>query len=180
MGTVAKVFRHRRGLRRHSTYLFACFALVAVWLALVGRPACAASSVQVAIIVNLNNDTTDLSLNELEKILRLARQRWNNGHKVYLLMQEEGTPEKEVILERVYRMTSDELKRFWLTKIYRGELTAFPKTLRSNESVLRFVSRVPNAIGFVDAARVDESVKVLKIDGKLPGTENYPLRAEMK
>ncbi len=77
-------------------------------------------------------------------------------------------------------MTSDELKRFWLTKIYRGELTSFPKTLSSNESVQRFVGRVPNAIGFVDASYSDETVKVLRIDGKLPGAEGYALGEEVQ
>ncbi len=138
------------------------------------------SQKQVAIIVHPSNNTSTLSLNELERVLRLNRTRWNNGQKIYLLLQEEGSLEKEVILKKVYRMTSDELKRFWLTKIYRGEMTSFPKTLSSNESIRRFVSRVPNAIGFVDASYPDETVKVLRIDGKLPGAEGYALGEEVQ
>ena len=161
----------------------ACFwrALVfGVWLLLALLQPGEASQRQVAIIVNPSNSLEALSSNELERILRLSRTRWNNGQKIYLLMQEEGSPEKKIVLRRVYRMTSDELKRFWLTKIYRGELTSFPKTLSSNESVQRFVGRVPNAIGFVDASYSDETVKVLRIDGKLPGAEGYALGEEVQ
>jgi len=90
-------------------------------------------------------------------------------------MQEEGSLAKKIVLEKIYGMSSNELKRFWLAKIYRGELTSFPKTFSSDGSVLRFVSQVPNAIGFIDAAMADGSVKVLRIDGRRPNTEGYLL-----
>jgi hypothetical protein len=41
----------------------------------------------------------------------------------------------------------------------------------------RFVREVPNAIGFLDVSAVDGSVKVLRINGKLPGEPGYPLRS---
>ncbi len=154
--------------------------VLGLWLIGAFSHSVEASPKQVAIIVNPSNSTSNLSLKQLERVLRLSRTRWNNGQKIYLLMQEEGSLEKEVILKKVYRMTSDQLKRFWLTKIYRGEMTSFPKTLSSNESIRRFVSRVPNAIGFVDASYPDETVKVLRIDGKLPGAEGYALGEELQ
>lgn len=130
---------------------------------------------ELAIIVHPDNEVAEMSFTELQRVFRLTKTRWNNGGRIYLLMQEEGSPEKDLILRRVYHMTSDELKRFWLAKIYRGEMTSFPTTLRSNLSVRRFVSRVPHAIGYIDAHYADESVKILRIDGKRPGEEGYVL-----
>jgi ABC-type phosphate transport system substrate-binding protein len=90
-------------------------------------------------------------------------------------MRESGAAEKTLVLEKIYKMQEDELKRYWLGKLYRGEIPAFPKTLGSNEAVKRFVAQVPNAIGFIDSAFIDPSVKVLRIDGRAPGENGYPL-----
>jgi len=132
---------------------------------------------EVAVIVHRDNPVSDVSRSQLERIFRLRRTRWPDGKRIYLIMLEEGSREKALVLERIYRMTRDQLKRFWLTKIYRGELTSFPKTLRSTDSVLRFVGQVPNAIGYVDAKDVTRDVRVLRIDGLAPGAEGYPLRS---
>jgi len=158
-----------------SPYLFpASPLLLGLLLAL---PATAAE-LEVAVIVHPSNPVSQLSRRELARIFRLRQQRWPGGKKIYLVMLEEGSREKRLVLEQVYRMSGDQLKRFWLAKIYRGELTSFPQTVRSSESVRRFVGRVPNAIGYVDAKQADGGVKVLRIDGMLPGARSYPLRAE--
>jgi ABC-type phosphate transport system substrate-binding protein len=72
-------------------------------------------------------------------------------------------------------MDEQELKKFWVVKIYQGSITSFPKVIVSNQSVKAFVRQVPNAVGYIDAAYADDSVKVLRIDGKLPGETGYKL-----
>ena len=80
-----------------------------------------------------------------------------------------------VVAERVLRVRSSELKAFWLGKIYRGEITAPPRALASDAGVRQRVATTAGAIGYVDAVMVDGSIKVLRIDGKLPGEPGYPL-----
>ena len=38
------------------------------------------------------------------------------------------------------------------------------------------VNRIPGAITFVDAPTASRTLKLVKIDGKLPGEPGYPLR----
>jgi hypothetical protein len=38
------------------------------------------------------------------------------------------------------------------------------------------VAAIPGAIAFVDARNVKPGLKVLKVDGRLPGERDYPLR----
>jgi len=38
------------------------------------------------------------------------------------------------------------------------------------------VAAIPGAVAFVDAAKVPQGLKVLKIDGRLPGEKGYALR----
>jgi ABC-type phosphate transport system substrate-binding protein len=129
----------------------------------------------VAVIVSKESALSEVSFHELVKIFKAEKQYFEGGRRIYLVMRESGAMEKALVLKTVYRMDEDELKRFWLGKLYRGEIPAFPKTLGSNEAVKRFVSQVPNAVGFVDAAFVDDSVKVLRIDGRAPGERGYAL-----
>jgi len=155
--------------------VIAAFSLVATADGAVAQPD--EERLTVAVIVHRENPLSEVSRSQLERIFRLRRTRWPDGKRIYLIMLEEGSPEKALVLDKIYRMTRDQLKRFWLTKIYRGELTSFPKTLRSPDSMLRFVRQVPNAIGYVDARDVTKDVKVLRIEGLAPGAEGYPLQA---
>ena len=149
-------------------------------LLLVSTESRPATSGDVAVIVNAKNDTRDVSFRDLERIFRQEKQYWGDGKKIYLVMQETGSLEKEVVLAKVFHMDEATLKRFWLSKMFRGEIASFPKTLSSAGSVKQFVEKVPNAIGFVDASLADPDVELLKIDGRLPGAAGYPLSTAAK
>ena len=59
--------------------------------------------------------------------------------------------------------------------MFREELSYFPQVLSSDEAIKRFVAQAANAIGFIDASSVDDHVKVLRIEGKLPAEAGYAL-----
>jgi ABC-type phosphate transport system substrate-binding protein len=130
---------------------------------------------EIAVIVNNENPLDEISSGDLVKIFKQEKQQWNDGRQVYLIMQEAGSREKEVMLKKVFKMSHEELKKFWMAQMFRGKISSFPKTLSSNAAVKRFVNQVVVAIGFIDASIVDQSVKVLSIDGKLPGEKGYLL-----
>ena len=46
----------------------------------------------------------------------------------------------------------------------------------SNEMATELVAAIPGAVAFVDAAKVPQGLKVLRIDGRLPGEKGYALR----
>lgn len=131
----------------------------------------------LAIIVNHENSTVDLSFNELINIFKAEKQYWDRKGmgKVYLTMRRSGSKEKEAALKLLYRMSEEELKKFWIGKIYRGEVADFPKVFESDISMKKFVLKVKNAIGIISSANADDTIKVLSIDGKLPGEDGYKL-----
>lgn len=51
------------------------------------------------------------------------------------------------------------LQRYWTERYFHG--IAPPYTVRSQESMLRFVARTPGAIGYVLSCRVDDRVRVV-------------------
>jgi len=135
-----------------------------------------AHAYRIDIIVNKTNSIDEISFKDLSKIFMMKRRYWENGTKIYPIMQEAGSPEKEIVLKKIYKMNDKLLKKYWITEMFKGEITSFPKSLSSNESVKRFVSQAPNAIGYIDSGFSDDTVKVLKIDGKLSIDDGYILK----
>lgn len=127
-----------------------------------------AYGLELAVIVNKENPIDDLSSEELVRIFKQEKQYWDQRKKIYFLMQETGSVEKEIVLRKIYKMDPEALKKFWLAKMFR-KISSFPKTLSSNGAMKRFISRSPMSIGYIDAAETDDSVKALSIDGKRPG-----------
>ena len=155
-------------MRRLGLALFGLLALGALGPA-PGRAA------DVAVIVHPSNPLSDVSLGDLERIFKMEQQHWDGGGRIYVVLQESGTPEKNLVLKRLYRMKDGDLKQHYLGKLYRGEIASFPRIAHSNAAARRLVSQAPSAISFVDAASADASVKVLRIDGKRPGEPGYVL-----
>lgn len=134
------------------------------------------SGTDLAVIVNPDNPVRAIEFSQLKKIFKLDKQRWDDGSRTYLVLPEEGTIEKQVLLDRIYKMDSSKLKKFWLAKIFRGELDSFPITTGSALATLLIVAEVENAVAVVAADELDERVIPLVISGKRPGDEGYPLR----
>jgi ABC-type phosphate transport system substrate-binding protein len=140
--------------------------------AAMARPAAAGD---VAIIVNLAHTQDAVSMTDLARIFRLDQQRWKSGDRVDLVLQVSASDKEAVVQDRIYHMGADELKRYWLGKVFRGELTATPRAFSSDASVKTYVASNPQAIGYIDSVLLDDSVKALTIDGKRPGEPGYPL-----
>ena len=138
----------------------------------------AGQGAEVAIIVNPANPVDELSFKELRVIFELQQQFWKNGNRVSLVMQDAGRPEKELVLKKIYRRSEAALNRYWMARMFKAEITTIPKPRASNDEVKQVIRRLPNGIGFIDPAAVDDSVKVLRIDGRLPGEVEYALRSE--
>jgi hypothetical protein len=50
------------------------------------------------------------------------------------------------------------------------------KIVETDEELLRTVEATPGAVGIVDVYSINSSVKVLRVDGKLPFDVGYPLK----
>ena len=138
------------------------------------------ASADVALIVNPQNPESDLTASDLKAIFRQEQQHWKSGGKIYLVLQEAGSPEKELVLRRIYSLSDAELKQFWLGKLFRGEIASFPHVAPSNASAKRLVANAARALAFVDATVVDGTVKIMLIDGRRPGEPGYLLATPSK
>jgi ABC-type phosphate transport system substrate-binding protein len=130
----------------------------------------------IAVVVNPDTPVNDLSLGEVRKVLLGERQYWNSKLPVVLLIRAPVARERDVVLRVIYQMTETQFKQFWVAKIFRAEAASPPKIVYSNDMQYELVAAMPGAIAFVDAHNVRPGLKVLRVDGHLPGDPGYPLR----
>lgn len=159
-------------MKRISMMIGFCAICMSAALCLAARPV---EPKTIAVVVNTQNVVEGLTLKELVEIFRGEKQQWKPGQQITLVLRESGEPEKAVMLERIYQLSDRELKNLWIKKLLKHEIAGFPKTVKSDEAVKRFIAQVINAIGVIDASTADSRVKVVRIDGKLPGDIGYTL-----
>ena len=129
----------------------------------------------VAFVVNKENPVSDISVAELKDIFLGVQQSWKSGDRIVAVGREEGSEEKEIVLDKIYNMSGTRLKQYWTAKVIRGNNVHPPKTFPSDVLIKQLVQRVPNAVGYIRADQADDTVKVLKVEGKEPGQASYPV-----
>jgi len=137
-------------------------------------------SEDLAIVLNTANATDNLSLVQLRSIFLSERAHWSDGQKITVVMREQGHPERALILRAVCRMSETDFNQYLMHSTFTGQVQGGPKLLTSAPGVRKFVFNVPGAIGYLRAAEVDRSVKVVRIEGRLPGDEGYRLKLERR
>ena len=135
-----------------------------------------ASDGDVAIVVHPGVAVEDLSLAQIRRILLGDRQFWSSDLRVTLLMRAPVARERDVVLKIIYQMSEAQFRQYWIAKVFRAEVSVGPKIVYSNEMAIELVDIIPGSIAFVDAGQIPKGLKVLRMDGRLPGDQSYPLR----
>lgn len=131
---------------------------------------------KVAIVVNPATPEDDLSLEDVRKIFLGDRQFWTSKSRIVLLVRAPVASERDVVLRSIYQMSEGQFRQYWIAKIFRAEITTGPKIVYSTEMTNELIPAIPGSIGFIDAAKVRPGVKVLRVNGKLPEENGYPLQ----
>ena len=134
----------------------------------------------LAIVVNRTNPVENLSFPELRRIFLGEQTHWSNGRRITLVMLEPGNSERQAVLVQIYKMGEKDFNSYFLHGMFTGEIHAAPKALPSSAEVLKFVLNVPGAIGYVKARDVNDSVKVVRVESRLPSEKDYLLRLRGK
>ncbi len=129
----------------------------------------------VAIVVHPQVAVDDLSLDELKNIFLAERQYWQDRSRITLVVRAAIAPERDLVLSEIYGMSEDRYRQYWIAKMFRAEVASGPKIVFSTDMLRDLVTVIPGSIGFVPMSEVGPDLKVIRIDGKLPGDEGYPL-----
>jgi hypothetical protein len=130
----------------------------------------------VAIVVHEGTNVDDVSLDQLRRIFLAEQQFWPDRSRITLLVRAPGAYEREFVLERIYRMTENQFRKYWIAKMFRAEVPSGPRIVFSNNMAIELVTVIPGSITFMNAADIGDTVKVVRVNGLLPGDDDYPLR----
>jgi len=130
----------------------------------------------LAIVVNRNNPTNDISLPQLRSMFFGERRWWSSKRRITLAAMRRSTPEWQTVQRVIYKMNRRELDHYYLYQSFIGEGSTPPATMQAPADVKRFVVSRPGALGYLRVSDVDDSVKVIRVNGLLPGDDGYPLR----
>jgi ABC-type phosphate transport system substrate-binding protein len=117
----------------------------------------------MAVVVNKDNKVAAVHLG---KIFRSEIKRWPDGKAVVLVLHKNSEGETET-LERLIKMSPGELKA--LTGTHKDSIML----VDSDADVLKIVQSTPGAVGLVEIHSIDNTVNVVRVDGKLPMESGY-------
>jgi len=130
----------------------------------------------IAVVVNADTPVADLSLSEVRKVMLGERQYWSSKLPVVLLIRAPAARERDVVLRVIYQMSEAQFKQYWVAKIFRAEAATPPRIVYSNDMQYELLTALPGSIAFVDSRNIRAGVKILRVEGHLPGEKDYPLR----
>ena len=119
-----------------------------------------------ALIVNKENGVDNVTSAHLVKIIRGEVKKWPNGKGITLVLHRSWAGETET-LEHLNKMTAAEWKSFLAA---RKDSIVFVET---DADVIKTVQENPGAIGLIEVHSIDNSVNVVRVDGKLPMELGY-------
>jgi len=145
-----------------------------MWFAVTVRAA--APSNDIAVLVNPDNSISNITSADLRKVFSGQKRSWPGGARIRLIVRPVGSHERDVLLH-LLRMSESEYKQYWTAQVYRGEADSEPLVLPSFGMVLEATRAFPGAIAFVEARDIKAGMylKVIKVDGLMPGDSGYPL-----
>lgn len=120
----------------------------------------------MAVVVNKENNVGNVTAVHLAKIFRSEVKKWPDGKAVILVLHKDSAGETET-LERLAKISAAELKA--LVASHKD----FILIADSDAEVLKIVQSTPGAVGFVDVRFVDNTINVVRVDGKLPMESGY-------
>ncbi len=150
--------------RKMSAYVRAwllALALVPLTARLVGaQPA----EARLVAIVSAQGTASELSAGEFRQLLTGEKQRWKGGAKVAIALMKTTNPVGEATAQRVFRMTGNQLNKYWLALVFQGRAKA-PVFFTSETELAAFVRDTPGAIGVVSQAAA-AGQKIATVEGK--------------
>ena len=117
-----------------------------------------ARSEAIAIIVNKANPLKTLSKSSLARIYQGRKVRWNDGTRIVVINRPITSNIRRLFYHRA--LQSEPSKKFY------NNPTPIPfktKVVVSDLSTKKFVTYIPNSVGYISAENIDDTVKVVML-----------------
>jgi hypothetical protein len=133
----------------------------------------AAAIKNMAVVISAGSKVSDVPLAELAKLCKGTQKSWADGKNFLLVIKNPEAPEMHVVVQKLFGDAGSDVKAA-IAKV--NESRMIIKIVGSDEDLLRTVEATPGAVGIIDVYSINSSVKVLRVDGKLPFDAGYTLK----
>jgi ABC-type phosphate transport system substrate-binding protein len=145
----------------------------AIWGVLLLAAGTFAGIKNMAVVVSAGSKLNDVSLANLAKLCKGVQKTWPDGKNFTVVMKDPESPDMRVAAQKLFGAAPGELKAL-IAKLNEPRLAV--KIVENDEDLLRTVEATPGAVGIIDVYSINSSVKVLRLDGKLPFDLGYALK----
>ena len=127
----------------------------------------------MAVVVSASSKLADVPLADLVKFCKGSAKTWPDGKSFVIVVRNLDAPEMHVVLQKLFGGSGSDPK-IAIAKL--NESRVVVKVVDSDDDLLHSVGTIPGAVGIVDVYSINSSVKVLRVDGKLPFDVGYALK----
>lgn len=154
-----------------KTVLYSAAALI-LFAAVAGPTLSAVKN--LAVIVSSGSKLSDIPLSDLTKLCKGTQKTLPDGKTFQLVIKNPASAEMRIVVLKLFGATPEDAKPA-IAKL--NEKTSLIKIVDTDEDLLRTVEATPGAVGLLDVYAINSSVKVLRVDGKLPFDAGYAFKA---
>lgn len=115
---------------------------------------------EIAVIVHPATNVDALTEDDVSRLFLGKTKSFPNGTQAVPINQNEGSPTRDKFNDAVCKKNASQYKAYWSQLVFTGKGTP-PKDGGDDTQVKALVASTPNAISYVDASQVDDSVKVV-------------------
>ncbi len=133
----------------------------------------AAAIKNMAVVISAGSKLSDVPLADLVKLCKGAQKTWSDGKNFTLVIKNPEAPDMRVAMQKLFGDAGGDFKAA-IAKVNESRLIV--KIVGSDEELLHVVETTPGAVGILDVYSINSSVKVLRVDGKLPFDAGYALK----
>lgn len=149
---------HKIDKNRVNTRLPLLLVLFLFWGGLFGS---AQAVADIVVIANKSLGVGSISVKEAKRVW-LGKIKKLGGISLKLADLPKGNGSRDHFYSKVVKKSEKKLKFYWAKIVFAGKGVP-PKILDSDADVISWVASTPGAVGYVDSAIADDSVKVLMV-----------------
>ena len=115
---------------------------------------------ELAVIVAPSTDINSISIEQLQRLYLRKANRFPNGVRLLPVDQKAGSPQQLEFAEKALGKSATELSEYWSRRMFSGKGHP-PRQYKDDTEIMQQVAESEETIGYIDAASVDDSVKVI-------------------
>jgi hypothetical protein len=128
----------------------------------------------MAVVTSAGSRLADVPLAELVRYCKGSAKAWPDGKSFVIVLKNPDLPEMRVVLQKLFGGGGAQEARIAIAKLNETRQAAI--VVESDDDLLHAVNSTPGAVGLIDVYSINSSVKVLRVDGKLPFDVGYALK----